>query len=149
MILLYKRKLKSKTEASILSLHVSTIRLFSRIKDYQSRTETTVYIILTTTNPVHLKAENCCGFKWVLAYVGKTWSESSGPVQQNVLKEMFVPSLIAKTGAPSLWITHDTDHKDASGDHSLIIQPITRRQWVNNFITFRIILWEVEYQIHN
>ena len=72
MILLEKRKLKNKTEASILSLHVSTIRLFSRIKDYQSRTETTVYIILTTTNPVHLKAENCCGFKCVLAYVGKT-----------------------------------------------------------------------------
>ena len=53
---LQKRKFKGKTEASILSLHVSAIRLCSRIKDHQSRTETTVYIILTTTNLVQLKA---------------------------------------------------------------------------------------------
>ena len=55
MILLQKRKLKSKTEASIPSLKVSAFRLCFRIKDYHSRTETTVYIILTTTNPVQLK----------------------------------------------------------------------------------------------
>ena len=55
MILLQKRKLKNKTEASIPSLNVSAFHLSFRIKDYHSRTETTVYIILTTTNPVQLK----------------------------------------------------------------------------------------------
>ena len=100
IIPLWKRKLKSKTEASVLSLHVSAIRLCSRRKDYQSRTETTAYIILTTTNPVQPKAKNCCEFKCILAYVGKTWSDCSWLVKQNVLKEMFVLMLIAKTGAP-------------------------------------------------
>ena len=55
MILLQKKKLKNKTEASIPSLNVSAFHLSFRIKDYHSRTETTVYIILTTTNPVQLK----------------------------------------------------------------------------------------------
>ena len=72
MILLQKKKLKNKTEASIPSLNVSAFHLSFRIKDYHSRTETTVYIILTTTNPVQPKAKNCCEFKCVLAYVGKT-----------------------------------------------------------------------------
>ena len=55
MILLQKKKLENKTEASIPSLNVSAFHLSFRIKDYHSRTETTVYIILTTTNPVQLK----------------------------------------------------------------------------------------------
>ena len=55
MIMLQKKKLKNKTEASIPSLNVSAFHLSFRIKYYHSRTETTVYIILTTTNPVQLK----------------------------------------------------------------------------------------------
>ena len=100
IIPLWKRKLKSKTEASILSLHVSTVRLCYRIKDFQSRIEITVYIILTTASlSAQLKAENCCGFKCFFVHVGKTWRDSSCFVQQNVFKKMFELSLMAKTGA--------------------------------------------------
>ena len=77
IIPLWKRKLRSKAEASILSLHFSSIRLCSRIKDYQSHIETKVYIIFTTDMSVQLKAENCRGFKCTFLHVGKTWTDSS------------------------------------------------------------------------
>ena len=60
MIPLWRKKLKIKTAASSFVLHVSAIRLFSRIRGYQPSLETAVCIILTTAISVLLKVKICC-----------------------------------------------------------------------------------------